>query len=214
MSSLMSTTSEKSMDSREIARLTGKDHRNVRRDIETQLSQIDGGVLRFENTYRHEQNGQVYKFYRLPYRETMILVSGYSVELRAKVIDRWMELERENAKTVSIKRTQPITGSLVNGLLKSYQAGLINKTQFVISLGLEPEVTEASKTAPTTSGTALTPLGRPVDNEIVNIADEIMGIVKPKAWNQVNAVARKAINEAVSRETIRRMNGNLFGDES
>lgn len=82
------------MDSREIAELTGKEHRNVCRDIEAQLGKLEGGVLRFGHTYRNEQNGQEYRCFRLPYRETMILVSGYSVELRARVVDRWMELER------------------------------------------------------------------------------------------------------------------------
>jgi len=48
----------------------------------------------FISTYINEQNGQEYPCYKLPYRETMILVSGYSVELRAKVIDRWLELEK------------------------------------------------------------------------------------------------------------------------
>lgn len=83
------------MDSREIAELTGKEHRKVCRDIEEYLGRLEGGVARFEHTYRNDQNGQEYPCYLLPYRETMILVSGYSVELRARVIDRWMELERK-----------------------------------------------------------------------------------------------------------------------
>lgn len=92
------------MDSREIAELTGKDHRNVTRDIVEQLGRLDGGVLRFEHTYRNEQNGQEYRCYRLPYRETMILVSGYSVELRARVIDRWMELEKREHDRISDRK--------------------------------------------------------------------------------------------------------------
>ena len=90
---------EKTMDSREIAELTEKEHRNVLRDIEAQLGQLEGGLLRFEHTYTNQQNGQEYRCYKLPYRETMILISGYSVELRAKVVDRWMELEQASANT-------------------------------------------------------------------------------------------------------------------
>jgi phage antirepressor YoqD-like protein len=85
------------MDSREIAEIVGVRHDNVLRDIRTQLGQLPGGVLRFEDTYQNEQNGQTYRCFKLPYRETMILVSGYSVELRAKVVDRWIELERQAA---------------------------------------------------------------------------------------------------------------------
>lgn len=87
----------RTMDSREIAELTGKEHRKVTRDIEEQLGKLPGGVTRFGHTYRNEQNGQEYPCFKLPYRETMILVSGYTVELRAKIIDRWMELERGTA---------------------------------------------------------------------------------------------------------------------
>lgn len=81
------------MNSLEIARLTGKRHDNVCRDIEDQLGQLGGGVLRFEDTHLNEQNGQRYRCYRLPKRECMILASGYDVILRAKIIDRWAELE-------------------------------------------------------------------------------------------------------------------------
>jgi hypothetical protein len=91
----------KTMDSREIARLCKKRHDNVMRDIKETLGELPGGVLRFEHTYRNQQNGQEYRCYLLPYRETMILVSGYSVELRAKVVDRWMVLEQREASRIA-----------------------------------------------------------------------------------------------------------------
>lgn len=81
------------MDSRAIAEWTGKRHDNVCRDVVSQLGG-NGGVLRFEDTYINPQNGQKYPCYKLPYRETMILVSGYSVEIRSIIIDRWIELEK------------------------------------------------------------------------------------------------------------------------
>ena len=83
------------MTSREISDLTGKDHRNVLRDIRAMLVELHGevGVLSFERTQINQQNGQAYQFFELPKRESLILVSGYSVSMRAKIIDRWQELE-------------------------------------------------------------------------------------------------------------------------
>jgi len=86
------------MDSREIAELTGKAHDKVVADIVNQL-EIVGDIAAFRDIYYDSMNRRQL-CYKLPYRETMILVSGYSVEIRARIIDRWMELERDNAPSI------------------------------------------------------------------------------------------------------------------
>lgn len=93
----MPGTARQTMSSREIADLCGKRHDNVMRDIRDMLVQLhgEGGLLKFEDTYRNPQNGQTYPIFNLPKRETLILVSGYKLEMRAKIIDRWQQLEEQ-----------------------------------------------------------------------------------------------------------------------
>jgi phage regulator Rha-like protein len=83
------------MSSRKIAELTSKCHDNVVADIKKMLADLVEGLLKFQDTYRTEQNGQLYPCFNFPKRETMILVSGYSVVLRSRIVDRWMELEAQ-----------------------------------------------------------------------------------------------------------------------
>ncbi len=92
------------MTSLEIAGLTEKRHDNVMADIRKMLAELqgDGGVLGFQDTQTNLQNGQAYPIFRLPKRETLILVSGYSVTMRARIIDRWQQLEAQVAKPVAI----------------------------------------------------------------------------------------------------------------
>ena len=78
------------MSSREIAELTGKEHDNVRRDIKNLADSLS---LSFEEKTEPSSGGRPSKVFLLHKRETLILVSGYSVEMRARIIDRWMELE-------------------------------------------------------------------------------------------------------------------------
>ena len=80
------------MDSRDLAELLKARHADVFESISTQLPKA--GYTAIPYTYTNAQNGQKYQAYKLPFRETMIIASGYSVELRARVIDRWIELEK------------------------------------------------------------------------------------------------------------------------
>lgn len=80
------------MSSREIADLTGKRHDHVMVDIRKMLQSLRLDAPEFSGTYSTAQ-GNEYECFHLPKRETLILISGYSVELRAKIIDRWQELE-------------------------------------------------------------------------------------------------------------------------
>lgn len=79
------------MSSREIAELTGKQHDNVRRDILNLASDLS---LSFEEKLEASNGGRPSKVFLLPKRETLILVSGYNIQMRARIIDRWQELEQ------------------------------------------------------------------------------------------------------------------------
>lgn len=79
------------MSSREIAELTGSTHDNVLKTVRALASK--GVVSSNDTPYVHPQNGQVYREFLLSQRDTLVVVSGYSVELRARIIDRWQELE-------------------------------------------------------------------------------------------------------------------------
>lgn len=82
------------MSSREIAELTGKEHKHVIRDIRVMLAELgDGPNL---DHVREERDARGYTAaIHLPRREVEILLTGYSIPLRAKVIDRLHELEEQ-----------------------------------------------------------------------------------------------------------------------
>lgn len=88
-------SSEMTMSSLEIAKLTGKEHFNVLVDIRKMLEELELGDLKFQDTYLSAQKKQMPCF-NLPKRECFILVSGYNLKLRAAIIDRWQELENQS----------------------------------------------------------------------------------------------------------------------
>lgn len=92
--------SQLTMSSREIAELTNKRHPDVKRDIKNMLEQLEIGVSNFAHTYKDVQNKQQTE-YLLPKKYIECLLTGYSVPLRMKVIDRLYELEEANRTTHS-----------------------------------------------------------------------------------------------------------------
>ncbi|WP_455481272.1 Rha family transcriptional regulator [Bartonella sp. B12(2025)] len=85
------------MSSREIAELCDKRHDHVMRDIKKMLEELNApkfGAVDFSGTYT-DVKGENRPCYHLPKRECLILVSGYSTTLRAKIVDRWQELEKQ-----------------------------------------------------------------------------------------------------------------------
>jgi len=84
------------MSSREIAELTGKNHADVMRDIRGVLTGLELVASNFAGYYK-ASNGKRNPEYNLPRRETELLLMGYSIPMRAKVYDRWQELESSQA---------------------------------------------------------------------------------------------------------------------
>ncbi|WP_375627958.1 MULTISPECIES: Rha family transcriptional regulator [unclassified Bartonella] len=94
MNNLVNTQTTLTMSSREIAELCDKRHDNIVRDIRQICIDLKIEVSKFQGNYK-DSTGRKLVCYNLPKRECLILISGYSTVLRAKIIDRWIELESQ-----------------------------------------------------------------------------------------------------------------------
>ncbi len=113
----LNTAATLTMSSLEIAELTKKAHKNVLADIRMMLTGLNKAAAEFSSTAQYagpNNSKRSTTVFALPKRETLILVSGYSIELRARIIDRWMELEEQQARTqVASVIVKPMAAVLV-----------------------------------------------------------------------------------------------------
>lgn len=95
MSEIMTTV--KTMSSMELAELLEARHNDVASSIARLMEQ---GVLRESRKstrpHKNEAGGRPTMVYDLTHRDSLVVASGYSAQLRARIIDRWIELERED----------------------------------------------------------------------------------------------------------------------
>jgi Rha family phage regulatory protein len=86
------------MTSREIAEITGKQHKNVLRDIdnilETLSSEMSAG---FKSSTYVDSSGKSNRQFVLDRDSSYCLVSGYDVNARMRIIKRWQELESKQS---------------------------------------------------------------------------------------------------------------------
>ena len=97
-------TMKETMNSLEIAKLTGKRHADVLRDIRDFLEEIEeGDQRRFASIYK-DAYGRDQECFVLPKRECLGLASKYDAKLRMALIDRWAELEAKELANKSPMR--------------------------------------------------------------------------------------------------------------
>lgn len=100
----ITTNGPTAMSSIEIAERCEKRHDNVMRDIKIMIEVLKLDLLSFEGIYE-DGYGRQQKCFFLPKDLIMTLVTGYSIPLRKKIIDRLEELE---------VRHQPVTAPNLN----------------------------------------------------------------------------------------------------
>lgn len=136
------------MTSIEIAELCEKRHDNVMRDIKLMLDELGLAALSFEGCYKGN-NGKSLPCYQLPRDLTMTLVTGYSIPLRKKVIDRLDELERR-ASGGNIHFIVPQT--LPEALRLAADLAEKNEQQKALITSLEPKAAFHDKVADAING--------------------------------------------------------------
>lgn len=88
------------MSHREVAELTGKEPRHVKRDCEVMFKELGLNPVGYAQPWTHPQNQQTYIEYMLPRDLVETLITGYSIKLRHAVLNRWRELEAQVAQPV------------------------------------------------------------------------------------------------------------------
>ena len=84
---------QKRMSHREVAELTGKEARHVKRDCEVMFVELGLDPEGYAQPWTHPQNSQTYIEYMLTRDLVETLITGYSIKLRHAVLQRWRELE-------------------------------------------------------------------------------------------------------------------------
>ena len=102
MNTLVAPSNTVTMSSREIAELTGKQHKNVLRDVNVMLESLEKAGSDLSQAVRYkDERGRTLEF-RLDRVLTETLLTGYSIPLRHRVVTRLQELEKVSRHSMSL----------------------------------------------------------------------------------------------------------------
>ncbi len=90
------TATQLTMSTREIASLLGKKHSNIKVSAERLA---ENGTIALQGS-KFEHNGNTYEEYLLDKRSSVILVAQNCPEFTAAIVDRWQELESQQAPKI------------------------------------------------------------------------------------------------------------------
>lgn len=107
------------MSSREIAELTGKEHRNAMRDLRVLKEQLGDMFKGSAQLWTHPQNGQNYEEFVVDKDTCLTLLLGYDAVARMKVVKRWQELENCPSSHRCHKRSPKLYAWLLSSKKKS-----------------------------------------------------------------------------------------------
>lgn len=178
------------MSSREIAVLTGKEHKNVTRDIREMLHGLHG-IEKDNSNLSHIKNQQVAVIngviacfdsrsyiseYLLDRRHTEILITGYDVVRRASVIDRWFSLESGEAQPRIAAQPAPQAISMHSDILSL--ARVVAEATASATMKAVMEVTGASLVTAAPASPAVQPTRISAGTEFVNTDAEFVPVHK------------------------------------
>ncbi|MBA1296587.1 DNA-binding protein [Pseudomonas lurida] len=102
MNTLVAPSNTVTMSTREIADLTGKQHKNVLRDVNVMLDALEKTGSDLSQAIRYtDERGRTSEV-RLDRVLTETLLTGYSIPLRHRVVKRLAELEKVSRHTISM----------------------------------------------------------------------------------------------------------------
>lgn len=109
MNQLMQIDKPVTMSSREIAGLTGKQHKDVLRDIRVMRTALQGDGADLRHLLEHKDGRGYTAEFLLDRTLTETLLTGYSIPLRHRVVTRLRELESvsQHHQAIAVPRTLP-----------------------------------------------------------------------------------------------------------
>ena len=106
------------ISSLEVAQVSDKNHKEVMRDIRVIIDKLNvrvGGSAdsRFQinsSTYSVEGQTRTYPMYMLDHEMFLLVITGYRLDIRQKLIKRWMELEAKERQQQALELPTDVVG--------------------------------------------------------------------------------------------------------